>query len=198
MNKTDQLQILSEAVAKCIQCPELANTRTQTVFGEGNPDTKILCIGEGPGQTEDQTGRPFVGKSGELLNNMIQAAGWQREDLYIANIVKCRPPGNRNPTFKEAKNCSGFLTLQVDIIKPKFILCLGKIAAYYLLKPKVPIEQFRIGEYRQKISLAYNAKVICTYHPSYLLRNPSSKKDAWQDLLFLKSLVDTLQTTAIG
>jgi DNA polymerase len=184
--KSTALQMLNEKVCSCTRCDELARTRTQTVFGEGNPNADIFFLGEAPGQNEDETGRPFVGKAGQLLDDIIKAAGWKREDIFIANILKCRPPGNRNPTSQEAANCKSFLSLQIKVIDPRIIICWGKVAAFYLLGGADKIEDVTMGQYRQLLHEYEGRKVLCTYHPSYLLRNPAAKKDVWDDLMFLK------------
>ena len=171
------LQMLEEKVSACTKCQELADTRTQTVFGEGNKDAKIFFLGEAPGADEDKQGRPFVGRAGKLLNSIIEACGWKREEVYIGNILKCRPPGNRNPTDEEACNCEPFLQLQLAIIVPKYIVCLGTVAAQNLLKTEE-----RIGNLRGKWFTYKDAKVMCTYHPAYLIRNPKEKKKVWDDL----------------
>ena len=163
-----------------MRCPDLCN-RTNTVFGEGSENAQIVFVGEGPGQTEDEEGRPFVGRAGELLTNMIIACGWQREDVYICNIVKCRPPNNRVPTPQEAQNCENYLKLQLKIINPKFIICLGATAAKYLLKLESPIGRLR-GQWFKYTDAHVNADCIATYHPAYLLRNPSAKGLVAEDL----------------
>ncbi len=171
---------LSEQVAACKKCAELAAGRTQTVFGVGNPRAKIMFIGEAPGADEDKQGEPFVGRAGKLLNTIIEACGWKREDLYICNILRCRPAGNRNPTPIEAANCREFLDGQIEVVNPKYIVCWGTIAAQNLLNESTPI-----GRMRGKFYQYGRAKVLCTYHPSYLLRNPPAKKYVWEDLKIL-------------
>jgi DNA polymerase len=184
MKKIELLQILSEKVAGCIKCPELVANRTQVVFGEGNPNAKILFLGEASGQTEDELGRPFVGRAGQLLNNIIKSCGWLREDVFITNVCLCRPPNNRTPKEDEAKNCETYLKLQIKIVNPKFIVCLGATAARNLLKVDHPIGFMR-GRWFKYEDAHVNADVICTYHPSYLLRNPKAKEDVWEDLQIL-------------
>lgn len=196
MTKLEMLKLIKEKVCDCQKCPALVANRTQIVFDninyeEDNQLTKsgnadILFIGEAPGADEDKTGIPFVGQSGKLLDNIIKAAGWKREDVYICNILKCRPPGNRNPKNEEATNCRPFLNLQIKVINPKYIICLGKIAAYYLLNPSLSIDEYRINMSRGVIHNYENRKVLCTYHPSYLLRNPAAKVELWNDILLLK------------
>ena len=177
-----QLNQWKQRVAACVRCPELASSRHQTVFGVGNPEARFLFIGEAPGADEDAQGEPFVGAAGQLLNKIIVASGLKREDVYICNILRCRPPGNRNPSPTEAGNCREYLDAQIAIVDPEFILCWGTIAAQNLMGT---VE--KIGRLRGRFFQHGQAKVLCTYHPSYLLRNPSAKKDVWEDMkLFLK------------
>lgn len=175
-----QLAVLGNKVAGCPRCAELAATRTQTVFGVGNPEAAIFFLGEAPGADEDRTGEPFVGKAGQLLNKIIAACRLTRDEIYIANILKCRPPGNRNPTPTEAANCREYLDGQIATVDPDYIVCWGRIAAENLLGLKDPI-----GRMRQKMYSHGRAKVAVTYHPSYLLRNPAAKKDVWDDMKWL-------------
>ncbi len=174
------LEVLSEEVAACRLCGELAETRTQTVFGVGDPEARILFVGEAPGADEDRLGEPFVGRAGKLLDQIIEACGMRREQIYICNILKCRPPGNRNPTPEEAGNCRRFLDGQIAAVGPEYIVCWGSVAARNLLDSTETIGRMR----RQFFEYA-GAKVLCTYHPSYLLRNPSAKKDVWEDMQLL-------------
>lgn len=167
-------------VAQCQRCPELARTRTQTVFGCGNPEAKLLFVGEAPGADEDAQGEPFVGKAGQLLNDIIKACRMKREDVYICNVLRCRPPGNRVPTPQEAANCREYLEAQIAIVNPDYIVCWGSTAAKNLLETDEAI-----GKLRGKFFRYGRAKVLCTYHPSYLLRNPAAKKDVWEDMKFL-------------
>jgi uracil-DNA glycosylase len=175
-----ELQTLAQRVSQCQRCAELAATRTQTVFGVGNPDARVMFIGEAPGADEDAQGEPFVGRAGQLLNRIIEACGWKREDLYICNILRCRPPGNRNPTPEEAANCREYLDGQIRLVDPEYIVCWGSVAAQNLLAETIPI-----GKLRQRWLTYGRAKVLCTYHPSYLLRNPAAKKPVWDDMKFL-------------
>ncbi|REJ76972.1 MAG: uracil-DNA glycosylase [Planctomycetota bacterium] len=179
-NRHDMLTDLAKQVAACTRCEELASTRTQTVFGVGNPEAQVMFIGEAPGADEDKQGEPFVGKAGQLLTRIIEACGWKREDLYICNILRCRPPENRNPTTEEAANCREYLDGQIAIVDPDYIVCWGTIAAQNLLDTNQTI-----GRMRQRWYEYGRAKVLCTYHPSYLLRNPAAKKPVWDDILFL-------------
>lgn len=175
----DELNVL---VKKCTACAELASTRTQTVFGVGNPKARLCFMGEAPGADEDQQGEPFVGRSGQLLTKIIEACKLTRDDVYILNVIKCRPPGNRNPAPQESANCRGFLLRQLQLIQPEYICCLGAVAAQNLLQTQTPI-----GKLRGKVHEYEGIKVVCTYHPAYLLRNPPAKKDCWEDMKFLFS-----------
>jgi DNA polymerase len=174
------LDVLQQEVAACKRCEELACTRKQTVFGVGNPHARLCFIGEAPGADEDAQGEPFVGRAGQLLNKIIEACKMRREDVYICNILKCRPPGNRNPHPIEAANCRRFLERQLELIEPEFICCLGTIAAQNLLGTPQSI-----GKLRGKVHWYRGAMVVCTYHPAYLLRNPPAKKDTWDDMKLL-------------
>jgi uracil-DNA glycosylase family 4 len=174
------LAILAAKVRECTRCAELAGTRTQTVFGVGNPVARIVFIGEAPGADEDAQGEPFVGRAGQLLNQIITASRLTREEVYICNVLKCRPPGNRTPADDECANCREYLDGQLAAINPEYIVCWGAVAARNLLKSPLSI-----GKLRGKLHEYGRAKVLCTYHPSYLLRNPAAKKDVWQDMQFL-------------
>ena len=171
---------LSQIVAGCRRCGELADRRTQTVFGAGSLTAEIMFIGEAPGQDEDEQGIPFVGAAGQLLDKIIGACRLRREDLYICNVLRCRPPGNRTPTPQEAANCREFLDAQIQIVRPKYIVCWGAVAAQNLLGVTTPISKLRgrLFEYQ-------GAVVLATYHPSYLLRTPAAKKDVWEDMKLL-------------
>lgn len=171
---------LQAEVAACTLCEELASTRTQTVFGVGNPKAKLCFLGEAPGADEDRLGEPFVGSGGQLLDKIMAACKLSREDVYILNILRCRPPNNRNPSEQEAQNCRQFLDRQLQLIDPEFICCLGAVAAQNLLSTTVTI-----GRLRGKVHDYQGIKVVCTYHPAYLLRNPSAKKDTWDDMQML-------------
>jgi DNA polymerase len=174
------LEILRDEVAACAKCHELATTRTQTVFGVGNPRARLCFLGEAPGADEDRLGEPFVGRGGQLLNKIMEACRLKREDVYILNIIKCRPPGNRNPLPAEACNCRPYLLRQLELIQPEFICCLGAVAAQNLLQTTDPI-----GKLRGKVHDYRGIKVVCTYHPAYLLRTPSAKKFTWDDMKLL-------------
>jgi DNA polymerase len=175
---------LEQAVGSCEKCEALCASRTQTVFGVGNHQAELFVIGEAPGRDEDQQGEPFVGRAGQLLNAMLKAIGLQREQVFIANILKCRPPDNRDPRPQEAANCSEFLRTQIDLVQPKVILVVGRIAAQNLLAT-----QQAIGKLRGRQHSYNGTPVIVTYHPAYLLRKPSEKRKSWQDLLQLKKLI---------
>lgn len=179
-DKREALQVLQQEVASCTRCHELASTRTQTVFGVGNVNARVAFFGEAPGADEDRQGEPFVGRAGQLLDKIIAACTWKREEVYILNTLKCRPPGNRNPAVDELTNCRPYWVRQLEIIQPEFIVCLGTFAAQSVLD-----SQLSIGKLRKKFHLYHGAKVLCTYHPSYLLRNPAAKKDVWEDMQML-------------
>ncbi|MDO4857146.1 MAG: uracil-DNA glycosylase [Thermoguttaceae bacterium] len=185
-DRHEALRLLGEKVRQCVRCIELVSNRTQTVLGVGNPYAELMFLGEAPGADEDRQGIPFVGRAGQLLTKMIENGMKikREEDTYICNILRCRPPGNRAPMPEEAFKCRQFLDTQIDIVKPKFICCLGASAAQYLLDTTTTISRMRQREYRYR-----NATVVCTYHPAYLLRNPSQKAATWQDLQFLMKLM---------
>jgi len=178
-------QALRSKVAACTLCT-LHTTRTQTVFGVGNPNAEWLVIGEAPGAEEDARGEPFVGRAGGLLNSMLKAIGLEREQVFIANILKCRPPGNRDPKPEEAAHCRPYLERQIALIRPKIILAVGRIAAQNLLATETPI-----GRLRGRVHSfgAARTPLVVTYHPAYLLRSPGEKRKAWADL---KLAVDVL------
>jgi uracil-DNA glycosylase family 4 len=184
------LVALRADIGDCTRCKLHEQGRKQIVFGVGNPDADLMFVGEAPGADEDQQGIPFVGRAGQLLTKIIEAIGLTRDDVYIANVIKCRPPQNRNPEQDEVATCEPFLFRQIDIIKPRVIVALGTFAARTLLRTLDPISRLRgrIYEYR-------GAKLIPTFHPAYLLRNPSSKRDVWDDMkLARKLLVTTVDT----
>jgi len=164
-------------VRDCRQCDELATTRTKTVFGVGDPAARILFLGEAPGADEDRQGEPFVGAAGQLLNSIIEACRLTREEIYICNVLKCRPPGNRVPHLQECRNCRPFLDRQLATVDPDFIICWGTVAAQNLLQTTQAL-----GKLRRQFFRHGRARVLCTYHPSYLLRTPSAKKDVWEDM----------------
>lgn len=167
----------NDRVAACTKCEILSKCRTKTVYGEGNVSPRVVFFGEGPGRDEDISGRPFVGKAGQLLTKMIQACKFEREEVYIMNTVKCRPPNNRNPETTEIENCREYFETQLDVLRPEYIVCLGLISAQALLRNKLSV-----GMMRGKFHSYFDSKVLVTYHPSYLLRQPAAKKAAWTDL----------------
>ncbi len=171
------LDIIRGEVTACRQCGELASTRTQTVFGVGNPLARLCFVGEAPGADEDEQGEPFVGRAGQLLSKIIEACKLKREDVYILNVLKCRPPNNRPPQADEVVHCRGFLDRQLAIIRPEMICCLGGVAAQTLLETDATI-----GKLRGTFHSYQGIRVRCTYHPAYLLRNPSAKRDVWDDM----------------
>jgi len=171
------LRTIREDLGDCTRCPLHRQGRKQIVFGVGNPHAELMFIGEAPGADEDQQGEPFVGRAGQLLNNMIKAMGIQREDVYIANIIKCRPPGNRTPERDECETCSPFLMRQIASIKPKVIVALGAVAAKTLLAINAPMSELRGRWFDFR-----GTKLAVTYHPAFLLRDPRQKKETWKDL----------------
>jgi DNA polymerase len=171
------LRAIQEDIGDCTRCPLAYAGRHKIVFGDGSPAARLMFIGEGPGADEDAQGLPFVGKAGQLLNNMIAAMGLKREEVYIANIVKCRPPGNRVPEPIEANTCSQFLLRQIDVVQPQVIVALGSTAATYLLGVKQSLSSLR-GHWHT----CRGAKLAVTYHPAFLLRDPRQKVEAWKDL----------------
>jgi uracil-DNA glycosylase len=175
-DKAATLEAIRKDIGPCTRC-ELSKARNTIVFGDGDPNARLLFVGEGPGADEDAQGLPFVGRAGQLLNNMIAAMGLRRDQVYIANIVKCRPPQNRVPEPVEAHTCVPFLFRQIDVIRPEVIVALGSTAATYLLGGKSPLSALR-----GRIHQTRGAKLIVTYHPAFLLRDPRQKKEAWADL----------------
>jgi DNA polymerase len=171
------LQALQDEIGDCTRCPLAYAGRRKIVFSDGSPTARLLFVGEGPGADEDAQGIPFVGKAGQLLNNMITAMGLDRAEVYIANIVKCRPPANRTPEPVEANTCSPFLLRQIDIVHPEVIVALGATAATYLLGVKQSL-----GSLRGRWHTCRGAKLAVTYHPAFLLRDPRMKGEAWKDL----------------
>ncbi len=177
VERGESLAQLAKQVAACTRCPQLASTRTQTVFGAGPLDPDLCFVGEAPGADEDRLGEPFVGAAGQLLTRIIIASGLKREEVFICNILRCRPPGNRQPLPEEAHNCSEWLEKTLDLVRPKLLCALGGTAATYLLGTTQGITRLRgkFFEYR-------GIPVMCTFHPSYLLRSPEKKKDVWEDM----------------
>lgn len=191
---------LEQSVSVCTKC-SLSKTRKQTVFGVGSRQAQWMIIGEAPGADEDRQGEPFVGRAGQLLNNMLAALGLQRDQVFIANILKCRPPNNRDPRPEEVEHCEPYLQQQVNLLKPKIILALGRIAAHNLLKTDAPLGRLR-GKCYQYPTLTENGAtttpLIVTYHPAYLLRSPREKRKAWQDLLLAKEMAKGFGKTIPG
>jgi uracil-DNA glycosylase family 4 len=175
---------LRARVAACTRC-SLSATRTQTVFGVGNQRAEWLVVGEAPGAEEDRQGEPFVGRAGQLLNSMLRAVGLAREQVYIANVLKCRPPGNRDPSAGEAAECLPYLEQQIALIKPKIMLAVGRIAAQNLLRTDKTLGSLRQQVHRFGIS---QVPLIVTYHPAYLLRTPTDKRKSWEDLKFARDV----------
>jgi uracil-DNA glycosylase family 4 len=175
---------LRAAVAACQRC-DLHATRTQTVFGRGDRQARWLVVGEAPGAEEDRQGEPFVGRAGQLLDTMLRALGLARGEVYIANVLKCRPPGNRDPKPEEASSCRGYLDRQIELVAPTLILAVGRIAAQNLLGTDSPL-----GKLRGRVHTLppRNWPVVVTYHPAYLLRSPGEKRKAWQDLVFARDV----------
>ncbi|MGB8115394.1 MAG: uracil-DNA glycosylase [Candidatus Sulfotelmatobacter sp.] len=180
------LKLIREDLGDCTRCKLHQQGRKQIVFGVGNPHAELMFVGEGPGADEDAQGEPFVGRAGQLLNNMIKAMGLRREDVYIANIVKCRPPGNRTPERDECETCSPFLMRQISVIKPKAMVALGAVAAKNLLAINAPMSELRGRWYDFKPAGSDpawpGARLAVTYHPAFLLRDPRQKGEAWKDL----------------
>jgi DNA polymerase len=175
-----ELALIRDIVAHCTLCKELACTRTQTVFGVGNVKPRVVFFGEAPGADEDRLGEPFVGRAGQLLTKIIEACTWKREDVYILNVLKCRPPGNRTPLPPEVDNCRQYFERQFDILQPEYIVCVGAVPAQALLETTEAV-----GKLRGRFHKYRDSKVLVTYHPSYLLRNPAAKKFVWEDMQIL-------------
>lgn len=183
---TKELDKYYQEISNCLACP-LGKTRNKFVFGVGNPNAKVMLVGEGPGADEDEQGIPFVGRAGQLLTKILEAINFKREEVYIANIVKCRPPGNRTPNPVEIETCIPYLHKQIEIIQPKMILCLGTTAATSLLGKKESL-----GSMRNKAHQIGEIKAVVTYHPAALLRNPNWKKDCWADVQYFRKLYDEM------
>jgi uracil-DNA glycosylase len=186
------LEEIAAHVASCTRCP-LYSTATNPVPGEGSANAGFMCVGEAPGATEDETGRPFVGAAGQLLTKILAAIDLRREDVYICNVLKHRPPGNRNPRPEEVTACSPYLIRQIELIRPKVILALGTFAAQTLLETKLSI-----GKLRNQIHRYYGVPLIVTYHPAALLRNPSWKRPAWEDVKLARRILDNSPPTIAG
>lgn len=177
VDPTIALRLIREDLGDCTRCPLHKQGRKQIVFGVGNPRADLMFIGEAPGADEDMQGEPFVGRAGQLLNNMIKAMGLRREDVYIANIIKCRPPGNRTPERDECETCSPYLFRQIEVVEPKAMVALGAVAAKTLLAINAPMSELRGRWYDFR-----GTKLAVTYHPAFLLRDPRQKKETWKDL----------------
>jgi uracil-DNA glycosylase len=180
------LVALRDHIGVCTRCKLHALGRRQVVFGVGHPQADLMFVGEAPGADEDLKGEPFVGRAGQLLTKIIEAIGLSREDVYIANVIKCRPPGNRNPEPDEVATCEPFLFTQIDVIRPRVIVALGTFAAHALLKTDAPISRIRghVHDYRG------GSKLIPTFHPAFLLRSPERKRDVWEDMKKVRALLD--------
>lgn len=178
------LSDLDTQICTCMKCA-LGKTRTKFVFGVGNPDADVMVIGEAPGADEDAQGEPFVGRAGQLLNKILEAVRFKREEVFIANILKCRPPNNRKPLPEETESCEPYLWKQIELIKPRFILCLGLTAAQTLLRTTESM-----GQLRQSTHMYRNTPVVVTYHPAALLRNPGWKRPTWEDVQRLRKMYD--------
>ena len=184
-SQADALSALKAEIGPdCSRCKLHTLGRRQVVFGIGNPNADLMFVGEAPGADEDIQGEPFVGKAGQLLTKIIEAINMKREDVYIANVIKCRPPQNRNPEPDEVVQCEPFLFRQIETIKPKVIVALGKFAAQSLLKTTEPITRIRGREYKYR-----NAILMPTFHPAFLLRNPSSKREVWEDMKRVRAIL---------
>ncbi|HKB86468.1 MAG TPA: uracil-DNA glycosylase [Ignavibacteriaceae bacterium] len=185
--KAESLRELNDLIKDCTNCP-LHKSRNKFVFGVGDPDADVLVVGEGPGAEEDKQGEPFVGRAGKLLNDILKAINFERNAVYIANIVKCRPPGNRTPMAEEMDACFPYLDKQIELIKPKMILALGLTAAQGLLKKKDSLTKLRGNVYEYK-----GIRTMVTYHPAALLRNPQWKRGCWEDVQKFRKLYDEMQ-----
>lgn len=187
--RLSSLKTIAKAVEACTRCP-LYKTATNGVPGEGDPKAKLVCVGEGPGANEDETGRPFVGAAGQLLTKILIAVDLKREDVFITNVVKHRPPGNRNPAPGEIEACSPYLVRQLELIKPKVIVAFGTSAAQTLLNTKTPI-----GKLRGEVHRYHGIPLVVTYHPAALLRNPAWKRPTWEDVKLARRILDSATGT---
>jgi DNA polymerase len=181
---TSGLPVLQQEASVCVRC-RLHESRSSVVFGEGNPNADLMVVGEAPGQEEDRTGRPFVGQAGKLLDLLLLTAGFQRADVYICNVLKCRPPNNRNPLPDEVEHCSSYLQGQIDTVAPKALIAVGKFAAQALLQSEESIGRLR-GQMREFRGIP----LIVTYHPAYLLRSPQATRVSWQDFQLVRQVLD--------
>lgn len=183
----ETIALLEKRVSSCSDC-ELHATRTKAVFGTGSTATSVMFIGEAPGREEDLKGEPFVGRAGQLLNKIFGAIGLKREEVYITNVLKCRPPENRDPTEAEVRCCEKYLVAQIEAIEPRVICALGRIAAQWLLRTKAPLSVLRMGEHEY-----HGIPVLVTYHPAALLRQPQFKRTAWEDFKRLKGMLEEVE-----
>lgn len=183
---SSSLEILHEKIHGCLRCP-LGATRNKFVFGVGNPKADIVLVGEAPGAEEDKQGEPFVGRAGKLLNDILKAIDLEREEVYICNILKCRPPGNRDPLPAEVEQCEPYLHKQLEIMKPKIMLALGRVAAQTLLRTKKSLTQMRAEKHEYQ-----GIPLVVTYHPAALLRNPNWKRPTWEDVQKFRTMYDEL------
>ena len=181
------LDQLNEEICTCLKCP-LGHTRMNFVFGSGNPNADVMFVGEAPGADEDAQGLPFVGRAGQLLTKIIEAVEMKREDVYICNILKCRPPNNREPLPSEMEMCTPYLSKQIELMRPKFIICLGRTSAQWILQTREGLNTLR-----GKVHDYHGIKLIVTYHPAALLRNPNWKRPAWEDMKMFKKLYDEVK-----
>jgi DNA polymerase len=185
----ETLDAFAAEIRDCTKCKLLARTRKQIVFGTGNPNADIVVVGEAPGADEDEQGKPFVGRAGKLLTDILNAINFTREEVYICNILKCRPPENRNPLPDEILNCEPYLFKQLEMVKPKLILAVGSFAAQTLLRTKEPL-----GRLRGKFHLYNGIKMMVTYHPAALLRNPNWKRPTWEDVQLFRKEYDAMKS----
>jgi len=190
-DRAEALRLIKEDLGECTRCVLSRLGRKTIVFGEGNPNAELMFVGEGPGADEDEQGRPFVGRAGQLLNKMIEAMGLKREQVYIANVVKCRPPGNRTPEREETETCSPFLLRQIAVIQPKAIVALGAVAARCLLGLNEPMAKLRGRWFDFR-----GTRLAVTYHPAFLLRDPRQKKETWKDLQMVMDYLGLKQRRA--
>jgi DNA polymerase len=190
MAALDSLDAIAKHVATCTRCP-LYSTAKNPVPGEGDPHAELMCVGEAPGATEDETGRPFIGAAGQLLTKILAAIDLPREKVYICNVLKHRPPGNRNPLPEEVIACSPYLVRQIELIKPKVIIALGSFAAQTLLDTKLSI-----GKLRGQVHQYYGVPLVVTYHPAALLRNPAWKRPTWEDVQLARRILDSANSGA--
>jgi uracil-DNA glycosylase len=191
-DRAEALKLIKEDLGECTRCVLARQGRKTIVFGEGDPNAELMFVGEGPGADEDEQGRPFVGRAGQLLNKMIEAMGMKREQVYIANVVKCRPPGNRTPEREEIETCSPFLLRQIAVIQPKAVVALGAVAARCLLGLHEPMARLRGRWFDFR-----GTRLAVTYHPAFLLRDPRQKKETWKDLQMVMEYLELKPRRAV-